>query len=744
MLKKLIWNDIRQNKLLSCTTTFFMAISAMILSLTALLFSSLLSAVDGLMQKAQVPDIMQMHTGELDEMELTYFVKECPAIREWQICRFLNLDNSQVTLGDYSLVDSTQDNGLCVQGTHFDYLLDMQNKCPEVLSGQVYPPICYRAQYDLKIGDKMTIGSHEFVIAGFVRDAQMNSMMASSKRFLINESDYEKLKAEGKEEYLIEFLLWDKTDANAVSTTYTNQRLPANGPTITKPLIRMMNTLSDGTMIFIIFLVGIVVLLISLLCIRFILFIRMERDRKEIGMLKAVGIKKKSIKKIYFSKYMLFSICGGILGLGVAVVFQKPMTRQIQELYGVSYEPVQMAIFSLFAIIVVEGMILFFVWRNLKKIDKLSVLSALVLAQKQEKRWRQYLLIGTVISASAFLMLVVQNLYNTLSDPKFVTYMGIGQSDIRMDIQHTKNNNDITAKIVEALEQDIWVEKYVVLQTRNYPVVLSNGEVFNLAVEMGNHTVFPISYSKGTSPKNNMEIAISSLSAQELGLSVGDTLQLKMDGYNAYYTVCGIYSDITNGGKTAKISNRTDHAPMIWSVVYISLKESITSSWWIDQYRQMGANVTDIEDYIHQTYGQTLGQLHLVSKVVTGIAIMVICIVILLFMRLIIERNRYSISVYKALGFTNRRLKYFYFTKGMVSVIAGMVIGLLLGNLCGESLCGIILKSFGADHFRFVIAWEQVLFVIPAIILLVTVVSIWIGIANIQQIRAYECCVGRE
>lgn len=47
MLNKLIWNDVRQNKLLSAATVFFMAVSAMMLALTALLFSGLLGSVKG-------------------------------------------------------------------------------------------------------------------------------------------------------------------------------------------------------------------------------------------------------------------------------------------------------------------------------------------------------------------------------------------------------------------------------------------------------------------------------------------------------------------------------------------------------------------------------------------------------------------------------------------------------------------------------------------------------------------------
>ena len=202
MLNKLIWNDIRQNKLLSAATVFFMAVSAMMLALTALLFSSLLGSVNALMEQAQVPDLLQMHTGELEESEISRFAGARQDISQWQICRLLNLDNSEVALGGHSLLDSTQDNGLCVQSERFDYLLDMDNNRPDVLPGQVYVPVCYRTRYDLNIGDAMRIGGEALTIAGFLRDAQMNSMMASSKRFLVSQWDYERLKSRGEEEYI--------------------------------------------------------------------------------------------------------------------------------------------------------------------------------------------------------------------------------------------------------------------------------------------------------------------------------------------------------------------------------------------------------------------------------------------------------------------------------------------------------------------------------------------------------------
>lgn len=744
MLKKLIWNDIRQNKMLSAATVFFMAVSAMMLALTAMLFFSLLGSVNGLMEQARVPDFIQMHSGTLEKQEISRFAEKQKEIDQWQICRFLNLDNSGITLGGHSLLDSTQDNGLCVQSEKFDYLLDMENSCPEVLDGEVYVPVCYRTHYEVKIGDIMRIGNTGLTVAGFLRDAQMNSMMASSKRFLVSERDYERLKGCGEEEYLIEFLMKEGADTGAVSTAYTQQKLPANGPAITKPLIRMINALSDGTTILVIFLAAVVLLLVALLCIHFILSIRMERDKRETGMLKALGIGKREIKRLYFSKYILFSVCGGLLGIVFSAALQGPLEQQIRELYGTSDNSVQTAAAAFCAAAAAESVILLSIWRNLKKTDRLSALAALFPIREQKETWRKYLLISFVTAACTFLMLLPQNLYSTLVSPAFVTYMGIGNADIRMDIRQGKDIRSVTAQLAAALKQDKETEQYVALCTQSFPAVAADGITRNLTVEMGDHTIFPVEYSEGMPPVAENEIALSALNAKELGVSVDDDLLLRIDGEEIRYRVCGIYSDITNGGKTAKISSRANNCPVIWSVLYVSLKNSKVSTPWMETYREMGADVTDIEGYVQDTYGPTLAKLRLVSRGAMVIAAVVAFIVTALFLRLIVEQNRDVISLQKALGFTSGEINRIYFRKGFFFAAAGVISGLVLGTLLGEDLCGAALKSFGADGFRFLIRWDYLLAGIPALILGTTAAAALLGTGGIRHIKSYECCMGRE
>ena len=420
----------------------------------------------------------------------------------------------------------------------------------------------------------------------------------------------------------------------------------------------------------------------------------------------------------------------------------------MQELYGVAKSGWQTGIFSVLAVMLTEGIILFSIRKGLKRTEKLSVLEALFLEPREEKKkeYLQYLLIGFVTAACVFLMLVPENLYSTLSSPDFVTYMGIGNGEIRIDVRQTEDIARTTMEVAENLINDERVEKFTVLQTKNYSSFLADGTKCNLMVEEGDHTVFPVSYVNGTAPEKENEIALSTLNAKELGVSVGDSLILQTGNGTTTYAVCGIYSDITNGGKTAKadIVNAQDDTTVMWSILYVSLKSPASRQAWLSEYSSKGIKAVDIADYVAQTYGQTLQQIRLAKGVAAGAAVVIIFVVIMLFMRLIVEKKRYSISLQKALGFTSGSIRKSYMIKGLLPAAVGIVTGLLLCSVLGEGLCGMFLQTLGADGFRFVVEWEKILLLIPALALLTVVLAVRLGISEIKKVKAFECCMRKE
>lgn len=174
MYKRLILNDFKKNKLSTIGTLIFMTVNGALLGLVVLLFISLSGSIDSLMKVAQTPDFLQMHAGEIDEGKIADFAEGRSDVEKMQICRFLNISNSQLQIGAKSMDGNMQDNGLCYQSEYFDYLVNMDNNVVYPADGEIYVPVCYRKEYDVTVGDKVRIGSENLTIAGFIRDSQMD------------------------------------------------------------------------------------------------------------------------------------------------------------------------------------------------------------------------------------------------------------------------------------------------------------------------------------------------------------------------------------------------------------------------------------------------------------------------------------------------------------------------------------------------------------------------------------------
>lgn len=725
--------------------TAFVAVSIAMISLTAMLFTNLTGAINHLMEVAKTPDFLQMHAGNIDMEKVEEFALSRPETADYQVSRFLNLENSILMLGEESLQDSTQDNGISIQGDGFDYMVGLDNELPNVQTGEVYVPVCYESMYQVEVGDIMRIGDQTLTVAGFIRDSQMNSMMASSKRFLVCEEDYANLKSLGSEEYLIEFLLTENADTTAFQTAYEAANLPMNGPTITRPLIKMMNTLSDGIMIVIILLISVLILLISLVCIRFMLLTRVVSEAGEVGVLKAIGISGKDIRGMFFRRYSGLILAGAASGVVISVFLFQPLSLQMQKLYGVSANDFSRYFYAILSAVLVGSVIVVYVLKILRKLNEMTALHALTGRTEQTKKNSRMSCIMIVTAIAVFLMLMPSNLYSTLSAPEFVTYMGIGNAEIRMDMRQGEGAGEDFAAIGKTLSEDKDIQEYALYQTSLTPVRLEDGTSVNMLVEQGNHTNFPVIYSQGCMPEHEGEMALSNLLSEELGLYPGDEIFVKTADEYEKCIITGIYSDITNGGKTAKLY--TEHLDseetVMWRIAYVTLEEDADREAFTARYAERGAEVTDIAAYVEGTYGPTLSQVWQVSILVKIVASGIILLVIMLFVRMMIANQRNEISVKKAIGFCSSDVKKDFWKSCVPYTIVGLLLGVAGGCILGEGICGAALASFGAGGFRFVYSFLSVTLDV-LIGGLAVVLAVYLGSNGIDMIKAVECCRGKE
>lgn len=730
MFYKIIKNDIKNSKFITLATLLIISIASILVSLAVILGVNLLGAIDNLMDNAKTPHFMQMHSGEIDTERLERFSKECDLVDKYQTVEFLNIEGAKFIVNGKSLSDSVIDNGLSIQSKEFDYLLDLNNEVIEPKNGEIYLPITYKKENLAEVGDKVIIYDKEFKVAGFARDSQMNSSLASSKRYIVSEEDYNDLRNKGNVEYLIEFRLNNIDDISKFESEYSSAQLEANGPTITYSLFKAINAVSEGLMIMVILLSSILILAIGFMCIRFTLLAKIEDEYREIGIMKAIGLSLKDIKKVFLVKYQLIATIGCVLGYIISLPLKNALLENIRLYMGESKNNNMASIISIVGVVIVFLVVILYVKKVLRRFKNISGADALRSSGDKASssklcsigiskvvganvfmgikdvfsRKKLYITMLLIIILSTFVIIVPQNLYSTISNKNFVTYMGAGNCDMRIDIQQTDNISGKAKEIQKYINEDKDIKKAVVSYTKAFSMKTENGSSENIKVELGDHSVFPVRYSKGEAPKNDNEIALSSANADELEKNVGDRVVLNINGKDKTFRVCGIYSDLTNGGKTAKATFDTDLDNLLWCIITIRLADKVNVNNIVDKYSEefSYAKVSDIEEFINQTFGSTKDSIKMASYAAMVAAILITALVTALFLKMLVAKDKYLIAVMKALGFNNGDITIQYTTRAIVVAIMGIVLGTILSNTLGEILAGSIISMLGADKFEFV------------------------------------------
>lgn len=303
------------------------------------------------------------------------------------------------------------------------------------------------------------------------------------------------------------------------------------------------------------------------------------------------------------------------------------------------------------------------------------------------------------------MIVVPVNFLYTIQSPKFVNYMGTGKSDIRIDLQQTENIEKRFKDVISYLRNADEVEKYAAFVTSTFKMVNADGTQENLNVEVGDFTQFPIEYLQGMEPKNENEIALSYMNANELKKNVGDEIVLFVDGKEKALTISGIYQDVTNGGKTAKASFSYNKENILWYVVNVDLNSNVDLQEKVKEYKQNfhSAKITDTGNYLSQTLGETIKQLRLVTQAAILIAILISVLITAMFIKMLLAKDSSQILIMKSIGFSNEDIRMQYITRSIVIVLIGILTGICIAATFGEMLVSWLGSFMGAGHIKFVV-----------------------------------------
>src|SRR5699024_3884177 len=124
----------------------------------------------------------------------------------------------------------------------------------------------------------------------------------------------------------------------------------------------------------------------------------------------------------------------------------------------------------------------------------------------------------------------------TFADPRFVTYMGSPDRDLRTDIRFTEHRDEAKDELLAAMRSDPSITDITVIGASLYRIDGLEGTRSQL-VDTGDHSRAGTRYVSGTAPGDG-EISLSVLAAVTYGGYVGDAHDLDVDS-------CGLHTPVS-------------------------------------------------------------------------------------------------------------------------------------------------------------------------------------------------------
>lgn len=778
MKKTFLEHDLKRNKVITLALVFFIAISSLLGSSAVNVFLTCFSSLEQFFELSKTPHLIQMHSGEIDKAKLEEFAKKHDYIRDYELVTLLNVDASALYISDTGMSEngSIMGNAFVVQNENFDFILSMDNEIIHLDKGEVALPAYYSQKYDIAIGDKikLKIGTDylEFKIKTFSRDSQMNSSFISSKRILVSSEDYDKIQFFAGDsitiEYIIEYRVSDESKIAALEAAYKKESMPSNGPLITYSQIKLITSLTDAIMATLIIFATFLLVFISVLCIRFTLIITIDEDYSEIGIMKGIGIPSSYIESLYYIKYLVVAIFGHILGSLLSLVLTGEFEKNISLYMGIAPKNALHYVFQLLGGSIPIMLILVLCRRVLKTINRLSVVDVLrsngmETSSKPPKLFsiyknsnhntnilmglkyifslkKMHLVMASIFAISTFLMIIPLNFLTTFQSPEFIRYMGVSKSDVRIDLQYTDDINDKRNAIATALEHDNQVEKYSFYSTYSGKSTTVDGDSVYLNFETGNYTDFSLSYTQGEAPTVKTQIAISSLAAKELEKGIGDTLEVTVGKITYELSICGIYQDITNGGKSAKVTFAIAGADIMWYMINIDFLDGISIAEKKAEYTQQfpSARITDLKDYIYQSLGNIIEQLKHLTIVMAIISLLIASFTTIVFVKLLIIKSKKDIAIMHSIGFCNRDIRQQYLVRLLVVMLVGIILGIIMTNSLGQSVLALMLSSMGASQISFIVNHALAYVLYPFLLIITVTLSAVCSTKQVKNIKIID------
>jgi putative ABC transport system permease protein len=297
MFLKILKKDLKRKKTMNVIVFLFLVLACVLMAGSSNMLYSTMSAVDYFEDKSQISDfIVVTKSGDYNtDQKITTWGKQ-DFIKEYQKDNVLIIESKKVSDSDRKKLPDSIMLYLSTIPDEKNLVFDQNGREFEVKQGEVAIPVSIKNKLNLNIGDTsiIEIGKQpvELKVSKIFKDYVFGSEFIDVKRIIVAKDCFDQLYEQSSQED--KYTIWEFTGQNEYQPSDLEKsfyKMPISTAALLTPEyirgVYVFDMMMAGVMIF----ASLFLFVIALLILRFTITFTILEDYKEIGVMKAIGIK---------------------------------------------------------------------------------------------------------------------------------------------------------------------------------------------------------------------------------------------------------------------------------------------------------------------------------------------------------------------------------------------------------------------------------------------------------------------
>lgn len=783
MFLRILKKDIRRKKTMNIILLLFVILSAMFASSSVNNIITIVGGTDYFFEQAGMADYYFITIDGKNGDTLSAKLEAEPAVNRFRRESVLYTNAEKITRDGKKALEFSNSSILLlsVDGAKINYFDKNNDPLTEVPEGGFYMSGSAPENSGIRVGDKLdfTLGGTTLSLEykGRIKDALLGSDFMGSGRVLLNANDYARFFGDPSAAgYRGSVFYVDTDDTKAVEEAVTEDtNIAFDGAHSVIKMTYVLEIITAGSLL----IVSIALILISFVMLRFTIGFTIAEEFREIGVMKAIGIKNRHIRSLYLAKYLGIAVIGAVIGYFASIPFGALLLESASKsMYLGNDSTVLIGALSSIAVV---GIIMLFCWGCTRRIKKLSPIDAVRNGQTGERfkkrsfmnlgktrlpatgflavndvvsAPKQYSIMTVVFTLCLLLVMVFANIANTLGgSDKMLFLLGNTKSDLYYT---AKDAMDLLGGVTTIEEHCSGIEQE--LAGLGMPAKVHIEAQYKVPVEFGdtkqNITALwsaetdcsEYVYERGTAPQCETEFAATTLICEKFGFDIGDKVRITVNGETKEYQLTAVFQSMNQLGQVIRLHQDVplgDVTPGTTFPAQIDFddhpdaktieerKEQLIKHWGTDK-------VQNANEFVKESTNSA-DAIAAVKNLVLIISVLIIIMIVVLMERSFIAKEKSEIALMKALGIKDKLIvKQHTFRFVVVAAVSGILSAALclpLTKLVADPIFGMMGASEGIGYELNV---PEIFGVYPAIILAAVIAGAFFTALYTRSVKASD------